>query len=207
MRNASGAERVLVEDGPPAKRLVVQLKNFEATRLLDMRYWYQDKKSGEFRPTAKGVSLTRKNFLTLKRVVDEQSEEILDWLSLSYVPAHVTEYEARQDAKLDELRNTAPPMEVSVEANRRSSAFFEVRHEGGKAEVVLNEAHPFISAFLDAASRGDAAATRELLAKLLLCHDRAADGLAHAATTHASVLLDQLEFDWGQMLKSSVKDA
>lgn len=196
--------KVLAEDGPPSKRLVIQLSQIEDNRFLDLRYWYQDKKTGEFRPTAKGVALTRKNYLVIKRLVDEKSESILDWLNLSYVPEHVLAYDNRQAATAAELQYSIPNAEVSVETNSRMPSFFEVRSEGGAAEVALNDAHPFTSSFLEAIDDGDPSRARQLLAQLLLCHERARNGLMASPSVHASVLLDQLDFDWSQMLKKSV---
>jgi hypothetical protein len=196
-------ERVLAEDGPSAKRLVIKLAQFEENRLLDLRYWYQDKKSGEFKPTQKGVSLTRKNYLTLKRIVDEHSEHVLDWLSISYVPEHVTIYEEQQKVKAEEIRHTLPAVTVSVESDRRSAAFFDARFEGGSAIVGLNEAHPFVERLLEVVETGNKQDAMTLIGQLLLGYASAAKTLSGATATNADVLFNQLEFEWSQTLKSA----
>jgi Transcriptional Coactivator p15 (PC4) len=196
-------ERVLSEDGPLSKRLVVKLAQYEDSRILDLRYWYLDKKSGEFRQTPKGVSLTRKNFLLLKRIVDDHSELVLDWLGISYVPNHITAYETRQADKAEEIRVTMPKTRIRVHSDRRSAGFFDVNFEGGDAEVSLNTAHSFVGRFLAAIDGGDKEKAKNLLGQLLLGYASAAEGLSGATATSADILLDQLEFDWSQTLKSA----
>jgi hypothetical protein len=203
MAQSKTADRVLAEDGPPRKRLVLKLTHFEESRLLDLRYWYQDKKTSEFRPTGKGVSLTRKNFLCLKETVERRSEEILDWLSISYVPEYVTDYEARQVKTNADLDLETPTVEVTAEEVPRDVSFFHVTRTGGHAKVTLNTAHPFVATLMEALKEGDGAAVTEIVAQLLLCHAQAQESLSDSPATHADVLFDQLTHDWSRLLRRS----
>jgi hypothetical protein len=205
MTQSEDGDRVLAEDGPPKNRLVLRLTHYGETCLLDIRNWYLDKKTSEFRPTRKGISLSRRNFLWLKRVVDDKSEEILDWLSISYVPENVAAYEERQAQRNAELELESPAVEVDTREERRDVSFFHVTRSGSKATVTLNTAHPFVIALFEALPPADNTEIKELLAHLLLCHAEAAEGLSDAPATHASVLLDQLTHDWSRLLQRAAK--
>lgn len=203
MAEAKSADRVLAEDGPPSKRLVLRLTHFEESRLLDLRYWYKDKKTADFRPTSKGVSLTRKNFLCLKQTVEQRSEEILDWLSISYVPEHVAVYEERQVNAGEQLELETPKVEFAAKAAPRDTAFFDVARAGAEAKVTLNTAHPFVERLMEVVNDADAAGVRELVAQLLLCHAQAQESLSDSPATHADVLFDQLVYNWSRLLRRS----
>ena len=198
---------MLAEDGPPNKRLVFKLTHFEESRLLDLRYWYHDKKTAEFRPTAKGLSLTRKNFQCLKDMVDAKSEEILDWLSISYVPKNVADYDKRQADKNSDLELETPNLELKTSQDERDTAFFHVSRSGNDAAVTLNTAHPFVTALLATASEGDGEALTNLVAKLLLCLAQSQDSLADSPATHSSILFDQVNHNWSRLLRRAASKA
>jgi Transcriptional Coactivator p15 (PC4) len=200
MAQRNDSDRILAEEGPPGKRLVLKLTHFEESRLLDLRYWYQDKKTSEFRPTGKGLSLTRKNFLCLKETVERRSEEILDWLSISYVPEHVATYEARQAKTNANLELESPAVELETQEEPRDVSFFQVTRVGRDAKITLNTAHPFVKALTEALRSGDGSLLAELLARLLLCHAMAAESLTNSPATHADLLLDQLTHNWSRFL-------
>lgn len=201
MSQRSDTDRVLAEDGPASKRLVLRLTHFEESRLFDLRYWYKDKKTSEFRPTGKGLSITRKNFLCLKETVERRSEEILDWLSISYVPKHVAAYEARQAKTNADLELVSPTVELETQEAPRDVSFFHVTRAGGDAKVTLNTAHPFVRELMEALSSVDGTPLADLLARLLICHAEAAESLADSPATHADVLLDQLAHNWSRLLR------
>lgn len=198
------ADRVLAEEGLPSKRLVLKLTHFEESRLLDIRYWYLDKKTSEFRPTSKGIALTRRNFLCLRDTVEHRSEQILDWLSISYVPEHVTDYEIRQEKTNADLDLESPKVEIDLQMEPREASFFHVTRAGGEAKVTLNTAHPFVGALTEALQANDSTRLTELLARLLLCHAQAAHSLSDSPATHADVLLDQLDHNWSRLLRREV---
>ena len=67
--------KTLLEDGPAHKRLTLTLTEFGDARLLDIRYWYFDKKSGEYKSTRKGISLTGPKFNTIIGALVEKRDE------------------------------------------------------------------------------------------------------------------------------------
>jgi hypothetical protein len=203
MAQSDALDRVIAEDGPASKRLVVRLSHYEESQLLDIRYWYQDKKTSEYRPTGKGVSLTRRNFQFLKDIIERKTEQILDWLSISYVPEEVAAYEARQAQTNADLDLATPSSQVALVREPRDAEFFYVSRNGAAAVVSLNEAHPFVADLLQAIGAGDEAEAKALVGRLLVCHAQAEQTLADAPATHAGVLFDQLRFNWSGLLRRS----
>lgn len=207
MAQSDPLDRVIGEDGPASKRLVVRLSHYEESQLLDIRYWYQDKKTSEYRPTGKGISLTRRNFQFLRDMIERKTERILDWLSISYVPEEVAAYDARQAEANADLDLATPPSRLSLVREPRDAEFFHVSRNGGEAVVNLNEAHPFVAHLLAAVGDGDEVEAKALLARLLLCHAQAELALADAPATHSTVLFDQLRFNWSGLLRRSSERA
>ena len=71
----------LVEDGPDRKKFRVVLDNYEGRNLLNIRYWYKDKSSGEFKPTRQGITITASNYLAFKSVISLHDEEVINHLN------------------------------------------------------------------------------------------------------------------------------
>ena len=78
---------VLIEDGPDNKRLRIALRKFKGTPLLDVRYWYLDKKAQEFKPTGKGISLTRANYLGLRSIAVDHHDAVMGYLDIGSLAA------------------------------------------------------------------------------------------------------------------------
>jgi hypothetical protein len=57
--------------------LFVNLSSFKNSRYLDLRKFYD--KDGEWRPTAKGVTLHAGQFLELLAILSAHKDEILAW--------------------------------------------------------------------------------------------------------------------------------
>lgn len=201
----SPREKVLAEDGPEWKKLVVKLTEYEQHRLLDLRYWYLNKPSGEFRPSNKGVMLTRSNYLTVKNVIERRHEEVMDWLGVGYVPEHVAEYEKAQENAVEETKYHPSSVTSSRENRPIDPLFFEVKHAGGVDITSFNTAHPFDEE-LETIARDTPQGTELvcLISKILAAYARAKRGLEEAPATHPSVLFDQLEYDWAHFLKNLI---
>ena len=136
--------RILGEEGPERNRTRFYLNTYEGHRLLDIRKFYRDRKTGEFKPKRQGINLNRDTFMELKRVLDRDEDLILDWLRIGHVPEEVLRYQqAQEEAKKKNFRLVG---EVDIEEvnNFRDQKMFDVRHEGGRDIVELNSAHPLI---------------------------------------------------------------
>lgn len=56
--------------------LRLELSEFKGRKLFNIRIWYQDKESGEYRPTAKGVTIKPEQFQQFKEAILEAEAEI-----------------------------------------------------------------------------------------------------------------------------------
>ncbi|MCB1138359.1 MAG: transcriptional coactivator p15/PC4 family protein [Leptospiraceae bacterium] len=56
--------------------LRLELSEFKGRKLFNIRIWYQDKESGEYRPTAKGVTIRPDQFAAFKQAILEAEPEI-----------------------------------------------------------------------------------------------------------------------------------
>lgn len=201
----SRSEKVLIEEGPEAKRLVVKLSDYQGHRIFDMRYWYKHKQSGELRPTQKGVSLTRKNYQALRELVENRSEEVLDWLDINYLPDGVSEYEKRQSESVESQQHRSGVFEVEEVNEGKTASFFNTEHLGGKTKVQLNSAHSFFKE-LDEMNLNDDLREKflNMLGHFIASYALSRDRFANAATTHPSILFENLEFHWSQILSDAL---
>jgi hypothetical protein len=191
-------DKTLAEDGTEKKKLVIRLTEYEGNRLLDLRFWYFNKKEGEWHRTRKGIMLNRENFICAKNAFEANDEEILDWLGIGYVPEHVEKYATEQEEAVEKGAYAPDMVSASAVEQPRNPAFFEVVHRGGKTEVEYNESHPLLAKLK---ANGEDAATARLLTLLLASYHRAKERLGDSPATDASILFDQLEHDWSNYLK------
>lgn len=191
-------DKTLAEDGTEKKKLIIRLTEYEGNRLLDLRFWYFNKKELEWHRTRKGIMLNRENFKCAKKAFETHDEEILDWLGIGYVPEHVEKYANEQEEAVEKGAYAPDRVTTSTVQQPRNPAFFEVVHRGGKTEVEYNESHPL---FDKLKSNGDDSAESGLLALLLASYHRAKERLGDSPATDASILFDQLEHDWSNFLK------
>lgn len=194
--------KVLGEDGPKRKRLVIRLTEYKDHRLLDLRYWYLDKKADEFKPTSKGIMLTRSNYLAFKKVVDHNHETVMDWLGVGYVPEHVEKYNREQEKNVEDLRLKSSEVRGEISDCPEDTSFFKVEHEGGVDRVVFNSSHPFVRLMQDNKDQ----CIDELVLMLVMTFERAKNGLEGTSAIDSNILFDQLEYDWSDKLRYLVKN-
>lgn len=192
-------DRILGEEGPEGNRTRFILNFFKGNHLLDIRKYYRDKKTGEFRPKKQGINLNRDTFMELKRVLDRDEETILEWLRIGHVPEEVLRYQqAQEEAKKKNFRLVG---KVSIEEvnNFRDRKMFDVRHEGGRDIVELNSAHPFVQAI--SAKEIETMTSKEirgLFARLLAAFGRSRTLLIGGGASEPEILFEQSVFDWSE---------
>ncbi len=49
----------------------IQLKEYEGHKLIDLRVWYEDKETGEYKPTKKGISFNRNFAVNIANAITE----------------------------------------------------------------------------------------------------------------------------------------
>lgn len=192
-------ERILGEDGPERNRTRFILNLFKGNRLLDIRKYYRDKKTGEFRPTSKGINLNRDTFMELKRVLDRDEETILEWLRIGHVPEEVTRYQqAQEEAKKKNFRLVGT-VDIEEMNNFRDSKLFDVRHEGSKDIVELNTAHPFAQSISEEElGKMTPKEIRGLFARLFASFGRSRTLLMKSGASEPEILFEQTVFDWSE---------
>ena len=194
---------ILAEDGSAYKKLIVKLKEYEGHRLLELRYHYFDKKKHEFFPTKKGIALTKSNYLTVKKVIEKNHEQVMDWLGVGYVPEHIARNQQAQEEAYQEIEYSSGAVEVKAESYARDPDFFKCNHEGGKIKIAFNTAHPIsleIMDLLNSKKEGEKAV--KIIASLLAAYSSAKHRLANSPSAHPEILFEQLEYDWAEYLKT-----
>lgn len=53
----SMAKRIVVDKGSETERIEVSISEFKGTRSLDVRNYYRDKETGNYKPTPKGIAV------------------------------------------------------------------------------------------------------------------------------------------------------
>lgn len=198
--------RILGEEGPERNRTRFYLNSYEGNRLLDIRKFYRDRKSGDFKPTRQGINLNRDTFMELKRVLDRDEDLILEWLRIGHVPEEVLRYQqAQEEAKKKNFRLVG---EVDVEEvnNFRDRKMFDVRHQGGRDIVELNTAHPFVQSISEEElANMEPAEIRGLFARLLAAFGRSRTLLLGGGASEPEILFEQSVFDWSEFTAEFVE--
>jgi len=196
-------EKVLVEDGSPSKKLIIQLREYEGHRLLDVRYWYTDKKDKMLKPTQKGINLTRSNYLTFKSVITNHHEEVMDWLGVGYVPANVDEYTKKQHECANEHKYRVGNYDVSLCDFGSSSMLYEVSHLAGQKHIKLNTEHKFVKNINNLLEQNSE--VLKIFCDMLMAFDNAKNGLGGAYSVNADALIEQLDYDWSHSLNAMAR--
>ena len=192
--------KVLVEDGSPAKKLIIQLKEYEGHRLLDVRYWFTDKKDKLLKPTPKGINLTRSNYLTFKSVITNHHEEVMDWLGVGYVPEHVDEYTKKQHQCANEQKYNVGKYDVKLCEFGSSTILYEVTHLAGQVQINLNTEHKYIKNTSKQLQQNNEVI--KIVCDMLMAFDNAKNGLGGSHSVNADALIEQLDYDWSHSLNA-----
>ena len=193
------SDRILGEEGPERNRTRFYLNSYEGNRLLDIRKFYRDRKTGDFKPKRQGINLNRDTFMELKRVLDRDEDLILDWLRIGHVPEEVLRYQqAQEEAKKKNFRLVG---EVDIEEvnNFRDLKMFDVRHEGGRDIVELNSAHAFVQSISEEElAKMTPTEIRGLFARVFAAFGRSRTLLLGGGASEPEILFEQSVFDWSE---------
>jgi len=193
------SEIVLFEDGRDSKRLRVMLREFKGTPLLDMRYWYRDKKTEEMKATGKGISLTRVNYLGMRTVAVDHHDTVMEYLDVGSLPVthrgdqiQISEQSARQQQPIQST-------EIEIAPLKPSSRLYEVEHRGSTAIVTLNKNHPFTASL----SRDKMTDGHELeaIGKMILAIDLSLMNSRGDELTSPRIISDQFEYDLSKYIR------
>lgn len=200
------SDRILGEEGPERNRTRFYLNSYEGNRLLDIRKFYRDRKTGDFKPKRQGINLNRDTFMELKRVLDRDEDLILEWLRIGHVPEEVLRYQqAQEEAKKKNFRLVG---EVDIEEvnNFRDLKMFDVRHEGGRDIVELNSAHAFVQSISEEElAKMTPTEIRGLFARVFAAFGRSRTLLLGGGASEPEILFEQSVFDWSEFTAEFVE--
>lgn len=136
-------DEILASLGGVSAPVRITLKMYEGVRMLDIRKYYKDKKSLDFTPSSKGISLTQGSFNELIDRLNENSAKINSWLNDPDSIDGGNEL-LQQQAKIKSL--TIPKsIDISYVEDKNNLAY-AVTSQGSAAKVVFNLMHPYVKA-------------------------------------------------------------
>lgn len=141
-------ENTLLETGPAHKRFRIRLDSYQDQPLLDLRYWYVEKNSGNLKPSSKGISITGKNYLELRSAVTDHHDLIMNHLNVNSIRfSHAGDKDL---ASAHHVLEQQPVREIVMSCVSFSpiSKLYYVDYEGAVARVYLNSSHPLIDKFI-----------------------------------------------------------
>jgi len=130
----------LVVAGSQKQPFVVSYNNYKGRRLLDVRKYYTVKKTGEVKPTQKGVALNKLQFEVLSNLLQEKSDEIENWFKVE---------DSEKSAELRALeisRLSTPKAKIEFESWAGLEMFKYLRN-GKDSVLLLNSKHPWVKEF------------------------------------------------------------
>lgn len=211
------ADSVIASAGSKHNMLVFTLKEYKGVRIFDIRKHYVDKKTNDLLPTKKGITVTSNSFDILKEVIDEQHDNIKQWLSpIDDFVNEIKKQKELENKYVDIAKFKDRDYQVQ-ESSWKSPEFFQVIAEGGIDRLVLNEKHPWIKTFIKIQKEIKKIDDVEemqmlvnqllrLLMNLLISFGRARHLCEGADGSYAEILIDSVMFNWGIFLGNYSSD-
>lgn len=198
MNNSDESSSVFATDG----NLFFSLTEYENVKLLDVRKYFKDKTTKEYKPTTKGISVGYKNYNTIKKILEIYDDKITAWIESS------SEDIVQRQKKIEEERY-APIAIKATENSWKSPAFFEVEPAGGENVVIYNSSSRFfeqLSTLLEIISKNnpkEAKKIKFLFDALLSSFNQAGDLLDSPEKNNS--FMEALLYNWGVILSNTLK--
>ena len=194
--------KVLVEDGTNRKKFRVMLDNYEGKNLLNLRYWYTDRATGELKPTRQGLSISASNYLAFKSVVVAHDEEVTEHLNQGDADSLRTAAQQEAFATAMAEAKEVSSFELISESFRPITTPYRIEYEGGLARIIINEAHPLFEILGPFEEKAESIV---LVSKLLLALDLSMLAGSNAAGPTGGVLLELIKQEFSSNLKKYSK--
>lgn len=185
---------VLCEEGPDKKKLRITLHEYKGTPLLQLRYFYVDKKSGETKPTKNGIAITRNRYLDLVETIDRNRESIADYLAGDVIEGTALTSLSQLKAQTAERACSISKISVKKQPGRLAE-LFETSFQGGTAELAINSNHEF----LDEIDPTDSAT--DLTLRALVALDLASELIKHNEAYQVQHAIDRLQDEFRRQLR------
>ena len=204
---SNSSEKILGEEGPSRKRTRFYLNEYEGHHLFAIREFYIDRKSGEFRPTRKGINLNRDTFMELQRVMTKHEDDVMNWLRIGHIPEEILRYQQLQEEARKKNFHIVGDVDVIETYDSRSKNLFFDQHKGSKTIIELNTSHPFAKAIsIDELSKSSPEEIQGLFARLLASYSKSRTMLLGTGVSEPRILFEQNEFDWSQFASKYVEE-
>ena len=190
-------DQLLYEDGTRRNKFMIKLSEFKGRHLLDIRNWYFDQKTDEYKSTRKGVALTLGKFDAVYTIMSRYHDTIRAWLTEPATANHVDE----QNRYSETAAFARQPISAVTEAVGRQSNFFYVEHQGGIDKIIFNEDHPFTQRLTDIMGDESDDEYWELVKSLCMSYERSRRRLEGQTVQRPEALFDLLESNWSRFLK------
>lgn len=198
----------LAKFGSEYSPVVVRLRTYKGTRLLDIRKYYTKKK--ELMPSPKGICLTTSNFTDVCDLLTENKKDISDWLEQG--GDEVQDQVENQMLLRSESAERAIRKKRKLESGTelfRDGKIAEYSAKGGVDNLKLNKKHSFISSVSDIVEsiqqtpQGEAAELLQLyLSQLIVSYYRAISRFDDEKKYSVAELTSLIENEWGIILEN-----
>jgi hypothetical protein len=187
---------VLIEDGPDSRRLRIALREFKGTPLLDVRYWYVEKKSRELRPTSKGISLTKANYLGLRSVAVDHHDLVMEYLDVGSIAVSHGGDSSLIAKQIAQDQQSVRSMNIEIAALKPSNKLYEVEYKGALATITLNKSHQFVRTLSDVDD--ERSVQLEAIGRLIVSIDFSLMNVRGEGVISPSIVADQFQYDFSK---------
>jgi hypothetical protein len=178
----------------------ISLNLFKGKKLIDIRKWFESKSTGELEPTKKGISLNQDAFNDLCNFFKSEQKEINKWFE-SNEKNNSQIILNNLIKKSEKIREEQIKKKQFTIQNKKlgSRSFFQIKADGNKREVILNEDHSFIK---------DNIKNKELIlviSTMALTLQQALDNFDTSDKVSAAQFDEYLLDEWGMILNQYTK--
>ncbi|GAB2596651.1 MULTISPECIES: transcriptional coactivator p15/PC4 family protein [Nitrincola] len=198
MANSELDEIILSETGPEKKLLRMSLSEFEGTRLLNVRYYYKDTKTGEIKPTRKGIALGRNRYVDIFELFEKHHSEILDYFdNQSTGFKGLNGWKSRVE-KVARTQKSNAMVITSIEP-LGGRDLYDIVFSGAEISVKLNNKNKFVSTLSEQSNPND------LLGRVAAAFELACQLVADEQSNAVVDALDHLKYEFSRQLSSIAK--
>ena len=186
-------DKELLRIGETNSPVVISLSHFNGMRGVDVRKHYYDKKTGETKPTAKGIWLKEDEFLAISQLFTSQLSLIVSFFKTDLSSSELNnrsrllEQEARRASVNDDGDLT-----YSVE-EWPGTKFFNYTNQGNQHHIALNSRHEIFKE-ISVESSG-------LVARILYAYIKARNQIDIKSTEQ---IMNLVEAEWGNQVNKIV---
>lgn len=190
----------LAAHGPSHDRLMLVLAEYKGHRLLDIRRWYFPAGSREWRPTQKGISLTRDAYEFVLKTIQQDETKIQRHFAGSD-DTHLRAAAAQEQQANCAQKARFGSRDFEIETGSWSGQdFFRLEGRGATDVLCINERHPVGKALLQ---DGPPA----FIATMLIALGRACRLMDGGADGQRAEALELLMANWGFVLRQYLQEA